>query len=88
MSNHISSVINNQKDPIANSQLDKSFKTNSQLVDKLLADYSSLIDPRFTKWFAKKFYTAPFDAIHRAASEAKADGRDSMRLFAHLINKL
>jgi len=72
----------NTLNPIANSQLD------STTVDFLLQDYSDLIDPGYTKWFAKRFYTLGFDQIHRAASEARQDGRDSKRLFAHLIKKL
>lgn len=84
----------NQKDPIANSQLDKSFnpignrrEQTSIIVDRLLDDYSELIDQRYAKWFAKHFYRLPFNAIHRAASEARHDGKDPKRLFAHLIRK-
>ncbi len=61
---------------------------NSLLVDQLLRDYSDLIAPSYTKWFAKRFYTIPFDAIHKCASEARADGENPQRLFAFLIKKL
>lgn len=85
--NPISSVINNQQDPIANRN--KSLKpiANSLLVDQLLADYSSLIDVNYTKWFAARFYKLSPDRVSQCASEAKADGRNQQRLFAFLINK-
>jgi len=88
----VTEILTNTKQdklPIANSQLDKSFNpiANSQLVDRLLSDYSDLIEPTHVKWFAKRFYTLSFDAIHRAAGEAKADGKDPKRLFAFLIKK-
>lgn len=57
-------------------------------VDLLLQDYSDLIEPRYTAWFAKHFYTLGFDKIHRAASEARSDGKNPQRLFVHLIKKL
>jgi hypothetical protein len=82
VSTHISNI------PIANRSKLINPIGNSQLVDMLLRDYAELIDPNYTKWFAKRFYTLPFDAIHRAASEARADGDDPRRLFAHLIKKL
>lgn len=77
------------QDPIANRQSDKTIKpiANSLLVDRLLEDYSDLIAPDYTKWFAKRFYTMPFDIIHRAASEARHDGKNPQRLFVHLIEK-
>lgn len=86
----VKEVLNNTNSPIASSQLDKTSNPigNSLLIDKLLRDYSELIDPNYTKWFAKRFYTIPFDLIHRCASEARADGKDPKRLFAHLINKI
>jgi hypothetical protein len=89
----LSEIINNQKDSIANSQSDKSFnpignRQSSVIVDSLLSDYKDLIDPKYTKWFAARFYNIQFDQIHRAASEARHDGKDPQRLFAHLIRKL
>ncbi len=57
------------------------------MVDLLLQDYSELIDVRYTAWFAKRFYRMPFDLIHRCAAEARQDGKDARRLFAHLIKK-
>lgn len=60
---------------------------NSLLVDNLLRDYEDLIIPTYTKWFAKRFYRLPFDQIHRAASEARQEGKDARKLFSFLINK-
>ena len=92
----VSDIINNQKDPIANSPLDKSFNpianrektTSSVIVDRLLTDYSDLIDPNYKKWFAARFYNLPFDQIHRAASEARQDGANPQKLFSFIIRKL
>lgn len=88
MTEQISSIIN-QKDPIANRRSDKNLKpiANSLLVDTLLSDYSDLIDHTYVKWFAKRFYTMPFDLIHRCASEARQDGKNPQRLFVFLIKK-
>lgn len=63
-------------------------KTDSKIVDKLLDDYSELIDSRYVHWFAKRFYYIPFDTIHRCASEARQDGKNPQRLFAFLIKKV
>lgn len=91
MQNSTSSVkqtINNTTLPIAN-RVNKFIPiANSQLVDTLLNDYTELIDPLYTKWFAKRFYDMPFDTIHRCASEARADGKDARKLFAFLVNKV
>lgn len=57
-------------------------------VNFLLQDYADLIDPNYKNWFAKRFYTIPFDVLHRFASEARQEARsDPKRLFAYLINK-
>lgn len=77
----------NQKDPIANRNKTLKPIANSLLVDQLLIDYGEFIDPAYKKWFAKRFYTMPFDVVHRCASEARQDGKNPQRLFAHLINK-
>lgn len=85
--NPISGVINNQKDPIANRVKVLKPIANSLLVDQQLLEYGSLIDPSYIKWFAKKFYTLPAHIVQKAASEAKTDGKNPQRLFAHLIKK-
>lgn len=89
--NSVASVLNNQKDPIANWVKPKTLKPNSQLdsvvVDRLLQQYEDLIDVRYTAWFAKHFYPLTFETIHKCASEAKSDAKDSKRLFAFLIKK-
>lgn len=77
--------------PIANSLSGKNkIKpiANSTIVDRLLADYQDLIAPEYKKWFAARFYYLPFDSIHRAASEARHDGKNPQRLFAYLIKKI
>lgn len=53
----------------------------------MLETYTELIDPNYTKWFAKRFYTLKPEIIARCASEARVDGRDSKRLFSYLIKK-
>lgn len=81
--------------PIGNRQLDKTnnpignreIPQSSVIVDRLLQDYADLIDPHYQKWFAKRFYYIPFNQLHRAASEARNDGKDKRRLFAHLVQK-
>lgn len=90
-STSISTVLNNQKDPIDYRIKTNNFKPivllDSKVVDLLLQDYADLIDVRYTPWFAKRFYPLTFEVIHRCASEARQDGKDSRRLFAHLIKK-
>jgi hypothetical protein len=56
------------------------------VVDMLLEDYKDLIDPNYVKWFAKRFYTLPFDLIHASAQEAR-QAKDPMRLFSFIINR-
>lgn len=73
-----------------NSQLGKNNLkpiANSQLVDTLLEQYTELIDRAYLKWFAKQFYLINPEMVHRAASEARNDGKDCRRLFAYLIGK-
>lgn len=82
--------IANSSSPIGNrdlSQLPIGNRDTSALVDLLLADYTDLIDPAYQKWFAKRFYTIPFDQIHAAASEARHDGKDPKRMFSFLIKR-
>ena len=81
--------VNNNLKPIANSPIGNNNDNlrNPHTVDLLLADYSELIDKRYTPWFAKRFYAMPFELIHRCASEARQDGKNSQRLFAFLIKK-
>ena len=83
----------NQKDPIGYrnktlTPIGNREKTSSVIVDQLLADNKDLIDPNYQKWFAARFYYLPFDQIHRAASEARQDGKHSQKLFSFLIRKL
>lgn len=60
----------------------------SLLVDTLLEDCSDLIDPKYRKWFAARFYQLSPNEVQQAASEARQDARKSpQRLFTHLINK-
>lgn len=73
--------------PIANSLSDKTNKSNSQLVDHLLNDYSDLIEPGYAKWFAARFYRLPEEVVRRCGSEARADGKTPKKLFAFLIRK-
>lgn len=89
---HISSVSYNQKDPIDNRVKEVSSNPivllDSTTVDLLLRDYQDLIDERYVHWFAKRFYTLSFDTIHKLASQARHDYRNSpQRLFSYLINK-
>lgn len=82
--------------PVTNSQLAIGVKkvnpignrTNSVIVDRLLEDYKDLIEPSYAKWFAKCFYDIQFDQLHRAASEARQDGKNQKRMFAFLVKKL
>lgn len=76
--------------PIGNSEKipEKNVRNSmSKIVDMLLQDYAELVDERYTKWFAKRFYAIPFDEIHKAAGQAKADGKNPQQLFAYLIKK-
>lgn len=60
---------------------------DSSTVDSLLNEYSSLIDVRYTSWFASRFMYMSAEGVARCASEATADGKDPKRLFAFLIRK-
>ena len=77
--------------PIANRVKEGTKRPNRQLdsnrVDVLLETYAELIDPRYTHWFAKHFYYMNEDVVTQCASEARADGKDSRRLFSFLIRK-
>ncbi len=89
--NSTASILINQKNPIGYRIKPEELKPNrlldSKVVDLLLQDYAELIDVRYTAWFAKRFYPLPFDVIHRCASEARQDAKDSKRLFSFLIKK-
>ena len=79
----------NSYSPIANR--DKVLKPigNSLLVDRMLSDCGDLIDPRYLKWFAARFYHIKPEMVQRAASEARQDAKQSsQRLFAHIIGKM
>lgn len=91
MSEQISTTLSSYRIPIG---LNKEINTNRDtyrtnvIVDKLLEDYKDLIDSNYTHWFAARFYDMPFDQIHRAASEARQEGRDPKRLFIHKVKQL
>jgi hypothetical protein len=74
--------------PIDNSTIDNRGSKSTVIVDQMLIDYQDLIEPSYKKWFASKFYNIPFDQLHRAASEARQDGKNSKRFFAFLVKKL
>mgnify|MGYP007100067716 CR=1 FL=1 len=86
-------IANSSNSPIGNSFINQSpignrgRSENSAIVDRLLEDYKDLIAPAYIKWFAKRFYTLPFDQIHACASEARHDGKDPQRMFSFLIKR-
>lgn len=82
-----SSVQSIIKDPIANRVKPEKPIANSLLVDQLFGEYSELIDKRYKLWFLKRFNHMNPELIRRAASEAKADGKNPQRLFTFLIKK-
>lgn len=89
----LSEILTNTNSPIANRLKTKTNSSNSTeprtnvIVDMLLADYGELIDPAYKGWFARKFYIMRQDMIHRAASEARQEGRDPKKLFAYKISQ-
>lgn len=58
---------------------------DSKTVDYLLKACDEVIDSRYKPWFAKKFYGFEKNSVLRALSVSLQDGKNSQRLFSHLV---
>lgn len=56
-------------------------------IDMLYSDLSDLVNDQFKLWYCKSFNMLGFEKILVLASQARADGNDSKKLFSYLIRK-
>lgn len=82
MSPIVNSLSVNTNSPIVNRTI-----ANSDEVDCLLEDCSDLIDVRYKKWFAARFYQMQPERVMNCAAAARVDGKNAQRLFTHLVKK-
>lgn len=56
-------------------------------IDLLYEDLNDLVNDKFKAWYCQVFYKLGRDKVLRLASEARADGKDPVKLFSHLLAK-
>lgn len=56
-------------------------------VDKLLDETSDLVNDTFRSWYCKMYHKLGRERVLVLASQARADGKDSAKLFSHLLRK-
>lgn len=56
-------------------------------VDLLYKDLCDLVNDEFKLWYCSRFYKLGRQKVIQLASEARVDGKDSKKLFSHLLRK-
>lgn len=55
--------------------------------DHLFNQLTDLVNPQFRAWYCAKFYVLGKNRVLEIASQARADGKDSRKLFSYLLKK-
>lgn len=79
----IGTIVNNNINPIVTIVEGNDVKT----VDVLLQACSDIISPSYKPWFAKRFYKLDKNSVLNGASLARQDGKNSQKMFSHLVRE-
>lgn len=85
---NLSTVMQNRINVVKQKQLQQLDSKKEYLdIDLLYENLSDLVNPNYRLWYCKKFNQIGRERVMILASQARADGKDSIKLFSHLIKK-
>lgn len=80
---NLSAIMSNRKTAASTTGLDKKYLET----DLLYEDLSSLVNSQFKAWYCSRFYALGRERVLILASQARADGKDPVKLFSYLLRK-